>query len=139
MEERPKIPASNYVPGAIIYWICIAGGLLCMIGPMVSIISIENNVAEPFKVFDMVWNGQSADQVWAEVVPDGKYPGTLFWMKHPFTGDGIAQLGVWLGCLCALPACLVGAFIFFKDGPRIYTLFGLWTALLLSCAALGII
>jgi hypothetical protein len=138
MEERPKIPPSNYVPGSIIYWVCIAGCLLCMIGPMVSIISIENNVAEPYKVFDLVWKGKKANQIWAEVTPDGKFPGAHFWMKHPFTGDGMAQLGVWLGCLCALPAALVGAIIFFKDGPRIYSILGLWLAFMIFCSATGI-
>jgi len=112
MEEKPRVPFAGVVIGDIIYWICIAGAFVAMIGPVLSIASPDNNVSDPYKIFTLVWEGKTSDEVWAAVTPDGKFPGPHFWIYHLGKGDGITQLGVWLACACSLPAVFVGGIVY---------------------------
>jgi hypothetical protein len=112
MEERPRVPFAGVVIGDIIYWICIIAAFIAMAGPVLSIATPENNVSDPYKIFTLVWEGKTSDEVWAAVTPDSKFPGPHFWIHHLSKGDGITQLGVWLACACSLPAVFVGGIVY---------------------------
>jgi len=139
MEERPKPPLYNIVAGDILYWLCIIAAIICMIGPCISILFPENNVANPYKIFDLVWKGEKAEKIWVETTKEGKYPGPHFWIKNITKGDGITQLGIWLGCSCALPAAFISGLIFLFKREWIYWLISLWVSFMIFFAMLGII
>jgi hypothetical protein len=139
MEERPKIPLDNIVAGDIIYWVCIIASMLAMIGPVVSILWPDNNIANPYKVFDLVWEGKNSEEVWAATTQEGKYPGAHFWVHHLTKGDGITQLGAWLGCVCALCAIFPAGWVFFFKRVWGYWLISMWACFMISFAMLGIL
>lgn len=139
MEERPKPPFSNIVAGSIIYWICLTACMFSMIGPVVSIAVPDNNIANPYYVFDLVWEGKKSDEIWAAVTQEGKYPGPHFWVKHLNKGDGITQLGAWLGCACALPAAFFAGLAFLVRGPRLYFIIAIWASFMILFAMMGIV
>jgi hypothetical protein len=148
MEKTPepevRIPFAGIVIGDIIYWICIIAAFICMIGPVVSILYPDNNVANPFKIFSLVWEGKNAKEIWAAVTPAGKYPGPHFWMGNITKGDGITQLGCWLACACSLPAVFIGGivYLFGFGGARksiTYLIICWWVAFMILFSMLNII
>jgi hypothetical protein len=144
MGEKLRVPFAGIVVGDIIYWVCIIGAFICMVGPVVSILHPNNNVADPFNVFSLVWGGKSAREIWAAVTPDGRYPGPHFWIHNLTKGDGITQLGVWLACACSLPAVFVGGivYLFGFGGARksmTYLIICWWVAFMILFSMLGIL
>ncbi|MBW1926742.1 MAG: hypothetical protein JRI35_06045 [Deltaproteobacteria bacterium] len=111
-EQKMRIPFAGIVIGDTLYWVCIIGALIALIGPVVSLLAPANNMADPFKIFSLVWEGKSSGEIWAAVTAAGQYPGPLFWMHDLSKGDAITQLGVWLACSCSLPAALFGGIVY---------------------------
>jgi len=139
MEERPKPPLANVVFGDTIYWVCVIATILSMIGPCISILFPDNNLANPYYIFSAVWEGKNSNEVWAATTQKGKYPGPHFWINHLFKGDGITQLGAWLGCISSLPAVLFAGFIFLFKRDWGYWIISWLTFLMILFAVLGII
>jgi hypothetical protein len=139
MEERPKVPIANIVVGDIIYWVCIIATILSMVGPVVSILLPDNNVANPYYIFSLVWEGKKANEVWAAVTQDRKFPGVNFWINHLSKGDGITQLGVWFGCFCTLPAVFFGGLVFLFRKDVTYVIICWWIAFMVLFSMLGIL
>lgn len=144
MEEKPRVPIAGVVIGDIIYWICIIAAFIAMVGPVLSIVSPDNNVSDPHKIFSLVWEGKTSDEVWAAVTPDSKFPGPHFWVHHISKGDGITQLGVWLACICSLPAVFIGGivYLFGLGGARrsmTYFILCWFVAFMITFSMLGIV
>ena len=57
-EETPKMPRAQTVYGAIVYWITILAALICMVGPVISVASPENNVLNPYKLFNAIFQAR---------------------------------------------------------------------------------
>ena len=111
-EQKTRIPLAGIVIGDTLYWVCIIGALIASIGPVISILVPDNNIADPFKIFSLVWEGKSSEEIWAAVTTGGKYPGPHFWIHNLSKGDGITQLGVWLAVSCSLPAAFFGGVVY---------------------------
>lgn len=111
-EQKPRIPFAGIVVGDTLYWVCIIGALIAIIGPIIILLVPNNNIADPFKIFSLVWQGKSSQEIWAAVTTGGKYPGPHFWIYNLTKGDGITQLGVWLACSCSLPAAFFGGIVY---------------------------
>jgi hypothetical protein len=139
VEERPKVPITGIVIGDIIYWICIVAAFIAMIGPVLIILSPDNNVSDPYKIFSLVWEGKNSDEVWAAVTPAGKYPGPHFWIHSLGKGDGITQLGVWLACMCSLPAVFIGGIIYGFQKSVTYLILCWFVTFMITFSMLGII
>lgn len=137
MEEKPNIPLSNIVAGTTLYWVCIVACLLCMIGCGIVMLSAENNLADPYKIFALVWEGKNPAEVWKISGQEGRFPGAHFWVRHLDKGDGIVQLGIWIGCCCALPAVFFSGLVFLFRGPRIYFVISMWVSFMILYAMLG--
>ena len=108
--KRTKIPASQRVFGETIYWLCILAAIVCMIGPVIALLSVDSNIMNPHFLFASIFEGNTAGEVWREV--GGGFPGGHFWKDNIFTGDGFTQLGLVIGCASALPALLATALVF---------------------------
>jgi hypothetical protein len=111
-KHEVRIPFAGIVVGDTLYWVCIIGAFISLVGPVVSLLAPANNVADPFKIFSLVWEGKGAEEIWAAATAAGKYPGSLFWIHDLSKGDAITQLGVWLACSCSLPAAFFGGIIY---------------------------
>ncbi len=136
-KEAPKMPRAQIVYGEIVYWVTILSCILCMIGPVISVASPENNVLNPYKLFNAIFEGKDAQTVWQEV--GGDFPGGHFYLKHLTFGDGFTQLGLALGCSVALWALLVAAFAYAADKIYLYCILALWVAGLVALSMVGIV
>ena len=136
-EERPIMPRAQLVYGAIIYWITIAAAILCMIGPVISMASVDNNVLNPYYLFAAIFDGKNAETVWQEV--GGGFPGGHFYFKNFTMGDGFTQFGLALGCSVALWALLAAAIAYLREKVYLYVSLSLWVAFLVLLAATGIV
>jgi hypothetical protein len=136
-EERPIMPRAQLVYGAIIYWITIASALICMIGPVISLASPDNNVLNPYYLFAAIFEGKNAATVWQEV--GGGFPGGHFYFKNFTMGDGFTQFGLALGCSVALWALLAAAIAYLREKVYLYVSLSIWVALLVLLATTGIV
>lgn len=138
--ERPEIPVAQRVFGEVVYWLCVVSAIVCMLGPVIALAAVDNNVMNPHFLFASIFDGNTADVVWKEV--GGGFPGGHFWIDNIINGDGFTQLGVVLGCASALPALVATALVYvFKRKERSFTwvLISLVIAALVTISMLGVI
>lgn len=138
--ERPKIAFSQLVFGESVYWLCVVAAIVCMIGPIIAMLSVDGNVMNPHYLFASIFKGNTANAVWEEVA--GEFPGGHFWLDNIATGDGFTQLGLVIGCGCALPALMATTMVYLfkrKERSYIWVLFSFGTAALITISLLGIV
>ena len=130
--EKPKMPPAQIYYGETVYWLCLVSAVICVIGPVVTMLFTENNVLNPFFLFSAIWEGKSAQEVWQGA--GGGFPGGHFYLRRFNSGDGITQFGIALGCASALPALLCAAVAYVREKPPAYLWAGLacWVALLIG-------
>jgi hypothetical protein len=136
-EQTPKMPRAQTVYGSIVYWITILSCLICMVGPVISVANPENNVLNPYKLFNAIFEGKSAQTVWQEV--GGEFPGGHFYLKKFFYGDGFTQFGLALGCSVALWALIAAAVAYSSDRIYLYVGLALWVSALVALSMIGIV
>ncbi len=136
-ENTPQMPRAQTTYGAIVYWITILSCIICMIGPVISVASPENNVLNPYKLFNAIFEGKDAQTVWQEV--GGEFPGGHFYLKYFTYGDGFTQFGLALGCSVALWALIVSAVAYAADRIYLYVGLAIWVALLVALSMVGIV
>jgi len=137
--EQPKIPTAQIVFGDIVYWLCIISAIICMVGPVISIFSVDNNVMNPHFLFSVIWEGKEAAVVWEEV--GGGFPGGHFWLNNLTKGDGFTQFGLVIGCACAFPALLGASIVYLSRKPRLYiwAILSLWVAAIITFSMIGVV
>ncbi|CAB1056901.1 hypothetical protein D1BOALGB6SA_1640 [Olavius sp. associated proteobacterium Delta 1] len=136
-ENPPKMPRAQTTYGAIVYWITILSCLICMVGPVISVASPENNVLNPYKLFNAIFQGKDAQTVWREV--GNEFPGGHFYLKNFTYGDGFTQFGLALGCSVALWALIAAAVAYIGDKIYLYTVLAIWVAALVAISMIGIV
>jgi hypothetical protein len=135
--ETPKMPRAQIIYGSIVYWITILSCIICMVGPVISVGLPDNNVLNPYKLFNAVFEGKDAQTVWQEV--GGEFPGGHFYLKNFTYGDGFTQLGLALGCSVALWALIVVAVAYAREKIYVYAILSLWVAGLVALSMIGIV
>ena len=135
-EQAPKMPRAQTVYGSIVYWITIIAAIICMIGPVISVASPDNNVLNPYKLFNAIFEGKDAQTVWQEV--GGGFPGGHFYLKNFTYGDGFTQFGLALGCSVALYALIASAIAYAVDRIYLYVWLSLWVAVMVALSMIGI-
>jgi hypothetical protein len=135
--ETPKMPKAQIVYGGIVYWITILSCILCMIGPVISVAAPENNVLNPYKLFNAIFEGKDAQTIWREV--GGEFPGGHFYLKNLKLGDGFTQLGLAMGCSVALWALIASAIAYASERNYFYTVLAIWVAGLVALSMVGIV
>ena len=135
-QETPKIPRVQNVYGGIVYWVTIFACLICMVGPVISVASPDNNVLNPYKLFTAIFEGKDAQTVWQEV--GGEFPGGHFYLKNLTYGDGFTQFGLALGCSVALWALIAAAVAYARDKIYLYVILALWVAGMVTVSMIGI-
>ncbi len=137
VQDTPKMPRAQNVYGAIVYWVTILSCLICMVGPVISVASPEKNVMNPYKLFNAIFEGKNAQEVWQEV--GGEFPGGHFYLTKFFYGDGFTQFGLALGCSVALWALIATAVAYASDKVYLYVILSIWVAALVALSMIGIV
>jgi len=137
--QQPQMPRAQRIYGEIIYWCTIAACLVCMIGPAVSVAMPDNNVLDPYRLFNAIFEGKNSEEIWQEV--GGGFPGGHFYLKRQYLGygDAITQLGLAFGCSCALWGLLAAAAAYSSEKNWLYVILGLWVATLVFLSMTGIV
>ena len=135
-EERPTMPRAQIIYGEIVYWITILSAIICMIGPLISMIDIDNNVLNPHYLFASIFEGQDAATIWKEV--GGGFPGGHFYLSKFTYGDGFTQFGLALGCSVALWGLIAGAISYFTEKIYLYVILSLWVSFLVFISMVGL-
>jgi len=137
--KQPEIPVAQRVFGESVYWLCVVAAIVCMVGPVIALVAVDSNVMNPHFLFASIFGGNTADVVWREV--GGEFPGGHFWIENMATGDGFTQLGLVVGCACALPALVATAAAYLfksKEKSSIWVFFCLIIAALVTISMLGV-
>jgi hypothetical protein len=108
-----------------------------MIGPILSVAAPENNVLNPYKLFNAIFEGKDAQTIWQEV--GGDFPGGHFYLKHLTYGDGLTQFGLAMGCSVALWALIAAAIAYGADKIYFYVILAIWVAGLVALSMVGIV
>ena len=136
MVQKPEMPKAQIVYGAIVYWITIVSCLICMVGPVISVANPENNVLNPYKLFNAIFQGKDTQTVWQEA--GGGFPGGHFYLKSLTYGDGFTQFGLALGCSVALWALIAAAVAYARDKVYLYVILALWVAAMVAVSMIGV-
>jgi len=138
VESRPKykIPVEQAVYGDTVYWVTILAAIICMIGPLVSMVFVDDNVLNPHYLFAAIFAGKDSETIWKEV--GNGFPGGHFWWYHFGTGDGFTQFGLVLGCSVALWALLAAALVYLRKRVLLYALLALWVAAMVALSTVGL-
>jgi len=135
--EKPEIERVQIVYGEIVYWVAIAAAIICMVGPVISMISVDNNVLNPHYLFSRIFEGKDAGTIWKEV--GGGFPGGHFYLRHFTKGDGFTQFGLALGCSVGLWALIAAAVTYLREKNHLYVFLSLWVGLLILLSMIGIV
>jgi hypothetical protein len=136
MVEIPEMPKAQTVYGAIVYWITIVSCLICMVGPVISVANPENNVVNPYRLLNAIFQGKDPQTIWQEV--GGGFPGGHFYLKNLSYGDGFTQFGLALGCSVALWALIAAAVAYARDKVYLYVILALWVAGMVAVSMIGV-
>jgi hypothetical protein len=136
-ENRPIMPKAQIAYGETIYWLCVVAAIICMVGPFVALLNIDNNYLNPHFLFSAIWEGKDALAVWQAAGQD--FPGGHFWMDYLTTGDGLTQAGIALGGFVAAPALVLAAIYYLREREYLWTALSLWVVLLVAVSAIGVV
>jgi hypothetical protein len=137
--QRPAMPASQILYGDTVYWLCVLAAIACMIGPMLALFNVDNNMANPHYLYGAIFSGKSPEQLWAGLTEAREFPGGHFWMTHFGMGDGFTQFGLALGGFVAAPALAVAALAFIKEKKYIWTGLALWVTFMIMVSCIGVV
>ena len=136
---NPQMPRAQIIYGEIIYWMTIVACIICMVGPTLSVAAPDNNVLNPYTLFNTIFEGKSPEQVWEEV--GGGFPGGHFYLDRQYLGygDAFTQLGLAFGCSCAFWGLLAAAAAYASEKTWLYVVLALWVATLVLLSMTGIV
>lgn len=138
-DNRPAIPASQILYGDTVYWLCVCAAIACMIGPMIALLDVDHNMANPHYLYGAIFSGKSPEQLWAGLTAGREFPGGHFWIQNFTMGDGFTQFGLALGGFVAGPALVMSAFAFVKEKKPLWVALSLWVAFMIAVSAIGVV
>lgn len=133
--NTPNVPRAQILYGSFVYWLTIISAIICIVGPLLVMARVDNNILNPHYLFAKIWSGEGIDAVWQ----GAGFTGGHFYVNHLFTGDGFIQLGIVLGSSVALWGLLAAAWEFFKERAYIYTFASIFISATIVFAMLGIV
>jgi hypothetical protein len=137
IQNRPKMPPSQLYYGEIVYWITILACIVCMIGPVISLAWPERNIMNPYNVFNAIFQGQGAEEVWQEV--GNGFRGGHFYLSYFTYGDGFTQFGLALGCSVAIWALFGAIIAYLRKKDYLLAILGCWVIFLVLLSMTGIV
>ena len=63
--DNPKMPAAQLIYGEFVYWVTVLAAIICMVGPVVTMMDVENNVLNPHYLFANIFEGEKPASIWA--------------------------------------------------------------------------
>lgn len=139
--EPPQIelPLSERTYATIVHWITIISSILALFAPLLIMINPAQNMLNPNKIFEAIFNGGNPSAIWA-LSQTGSYPGNHYYLTNMALSDSWAEISIALGCSVGLWALLPTVAIqFFKEKKVFWGLMGLVLIVLIVLAMFGVI
>ena len=147
-DEHPKPPVAGVIYGRICYGLVMLGILVAIIGMIMYFTS--DGYFKKECLLDSLWDGEKVEGIWGSCTMDvasNGHTGTEahiesqghWYLKMLSHGDGIAMLGIALCCFAAVIGMWGATFGTVRSGERLYALFALIVAVILTLSAIGII
>ena len=136
-ESAPKPPIAGIIYGRICYWVVMRGILVAIIG-MIMYFTSDGYFNEEC-LLDGLWEGDSVETIWEECAGATHVPEGHWYLSLLSHGDVIAMLGIAITAFAAVIG-MWGAFLgTIRSGERLFALFALIVAIILTASAIGII
>ena len=138
-ELRPKPLLSGIVYGHVVFWLVIVGALLGLTG-MAGYLFEGSQFFDADVLLKELLAGRDVRTIWARAA-DSEVLRGRWYLSCLACGDGLAMLGISICCwagVVGIWAALLGMLVG-KERPRMFALFGLIVALILSLSATGVI
>jgi len=142
--EVPAVPVSGIVYGQIAYWVLLLGLIVALVGSVICMLSDGNPGGSA--VLDHVWSGDDVPTIWETCAGLATPPRGHWYLQALSHGDGIAMLGIAISCMAAVLGMWGAALVMLRSPgqthaslTRLYFLFALIVAIILTLSALGIL
>ena len=126
--------------GHVVHWVTIIACLLSLITPVLILLFPSLNILNPNVVFGAVFEGKKGVEIWAAAGTPFK-PGD-FWpllFKNLYCPDGLAILGISLGCSVTFWSLMPAVWILAKRKEYFYSGISLFVMALIALAMSGLI
>lgn len=129
------MPKSQVWYGEVVYALCLVSAILCTVGPLIVMMWPGQNILDPYQVLAAIWSGQPAGEIWGNYA--GGFPGGHFYVSRLPEGDAIIQLGIAIGCSCALPGLLAASICYLREKPVawLWAAMSLWVVFMIGFSA----
>jgi uncharacterized membrane protein len=126
--------------GSVAHIISIISCLIALIAPVLVLMFPQKNMSNPNMIFNAIFEGKKPAEIWETAgVP---FESIGFWklfFDNLFTPDGLAILGIVLGCSITLWALIPSMWQFAKKKDYLYVCISLFIMALISLAMSGFI
>jgi len=139
-----RVPAAGVVYGQITFWLVLLGMVIALVGSVLCLAS--NGSHNSPSLFEYLWKGDDINVIWQTCIGfDGPPHG--HWYLGVLPGaDGVAMLGIAISCMAAVLGMWGASAAMLRNRDRVqvllsklYFVFALAVAVILSLSALGII
>jgi|Deesub1362B_J571_1020462.scaffolds.fasta_scaffold00154_20 drug/metabolite transporter (DMT)-like permease len=135
-ESKPKPPLSGVIYGEIVYWMVFIGMIISIAG-VAMILTTESNYINSACLLNNLWGGKNESVIWDECAKS--HPEKYWFFGKLNTGDGIGMVGIVLASVSAVVGVWMSAIFLFRDNEKLFFVFAVVTALILTASALGLI
>jgi hypothetical protein len=139
-KKMPEIDKAQLHFGVVVHWVTIVSCLITLISPVLILIFPGSNFLNPTLIFDAIFSGKKSVEIWEAAGVQFK-PGD-FWklfFGNIFTPDGLATVGIVLGCSVTLWSLLPAVWQFIKKKEYFFVFVSLFVAALIALAMSGLV
>jgi hypothetical protein len=136
-ESAPKPPAAGVIYGRICYSFVMVGILIAVIGIIMYFVS--GGYFDQQCLLDKLWDGEEVETIWHACAGVESVPGGHWYLSALSHGDVVAMLGIAIISFAAVVG-MWGAFVATaRSGDKLYSVFALVAAAILTASAIGVI
>jgi len=139
MDNRPTIDSSQMYYARVVHLVAISSCVIALAAPLVIMLFPHNNILNPALALKAIFGGKRPAEVWAAAGTPFIQGG--FWklfLNSFFAADGLAFLGIILGCGATLVSMLFALWQFAKKREIFFACAAGFTAALIALAMSGI-
>lgn len=136
-QDAPQPPLAGIVYGEIAYWVLLIGMVIAIVG--LGIYLVSDGYVKQDCLLDKLWDGETAETIWQSCAGVEETPHGHWYLDKLSKADALAMGGIALGCLAAVVGMWGASLAMFRSREKLYVLFALIIAVVLTLSALGII
>lgn len=137
-EERPKPPVAGVIYGEFAFWVVLTGMVVAIAGSALYL-SGTGYVGKEC-IIENLMAGVDSSGIWDKCATTGvAMPHGHWYLGQLAYGDGIAMLGIAIGCLGGVLGMWGAFFGMVRSKGGVYTVLSLVTAIILTLSAAGLI